>query len=88
MRPESIRPAERRRQLVAQAAAQRHALAVNLAPWRPRLAVVDQGLAAIRYVRGHPLLMGGGALLLAALRRPAGCGWLRRRLAWRAARRV
>lgn len=60
--------AERRSQLVARAAAQRTALAHNLEPWRTRLALADRGIAALRYVRRHPALMVGAALLLAALR--------------------
>ena len=72
--------AERRSQLVAQSAAQRTALADELAPWRGRLALADQGVAALRFIRRHPALMVGVALLLAALlpRRFASVGkWLR-----------
>ena len=73
--------AARRQQLVAQAADQRTALAHNLEPWRARLALADRGIAGLRYIRRHPALMVGAALLLAALR-PRGVGkWLQRGLA-------
>jgi hypothetical protein len=89
MNKKLARLAERRHQLVAQAAAQRTALARDLAPWRSRLALVDQGIAAVRYVRGHPVLMGGIALLLAALRPGRVTKWLRRGwLAWQIGRRM
>ena len=80
--------AARRQQLVALSAAQRSTLAYDLAPWRARLALVDQGVAAIRYVRRHPVLMMGGALVFAALR-PRRIGkWLQRGLlVWQIGRR-
>jgi hypothetical protein len=81
--------AERRSRLIAQAAAQRTALAHNLAPWRARLALADRGVAAVRYVGRHPALIVGGALLLAALRPRHAGRWLRRGwLAWQIGRRL
>ncbi|MDT3707926.1 MAG: YqjK family protein [Thiobacillus sp.] len=81
--------AERRHQLVAQAAAERTALAYNLVPWRARLARVDQGVAAVRYIGRHPALIAGAALLLAALRPRRAGKWLQRGwLAWRVGRRL
>ena len=47
MNEKLIRLAERRERLVAQAAAQRMALAQNIEPWRNPLARADQGLAAL-----------------------------------------
>lgn len=81
--------ADRRRQLVAQVAFQRTALAQDMAPWRAKLALVDQGVAAIRYLRSRPFLVLGAALLFAAVR-PRGVGkWLRRGwLAWQIGRRL
>lgn len=81
--------ADRRRQLVAQAAFQRAALAQDVVPWRARLALVDQGVAAIRYLRSRPFLILGAALLFVAVR-PRGAGkWLRRGwLAWQIGRRL
>ncbi|WP_173064482.1 YqjK family protein [Sulfurimicrobium lacus] len=60
--------AERRERLIAQAAAQRMALAQGVEPWRIPLARVDQGLAALHYIKSHPAWIVGSAVLLAALR--------------------
>lgn len=83
MNEKLIRLAERRERLVAQAAAQRSALAQNIEPWRRPLARVDQGLAVLRNIKRHPAWIVGGVALLAALRpgrvRAAGVGkWLSR----------
>lgn len=73
-----VRLVERRERLVAQAAAQRMALAQNIEPWRAPLARVDQGLAVLRYVKRHPAWIVGGVALLAVLR-PGNIGkWLGR----------
>lgn len=68
--------AERRQQLVAQAAVQRAALAQHVEPWRTPLALVDHGLAAARYVKRHPGLMIGAVALLAVLRPTRAGQWL------------
>lgn len=78
MNEKSIRLAERRERLVAQAAAQRMALAQNIEPWRNPLARADQGLAALRYIKSHPAWIVGGVALLAALRPGRAGKWLRR----------
>ncbi|EKD98944.1 MAG: hypothetical protein ACD_23C00203G0001 [uncultured bacterium] len=70
--------AERRERLVAQAAAQRVALAQSIDPWRIPLARADQGLAALRYIKRHPALMVGGGILLATLRLGRLGKWLQR----------
>ena len=81
--------AERRRQLVAQAAAQRATLAYTFEPWRARLSLVDRGVAVLRYVRRHPILMVGASLLFAALRRRRIGRWLQHGLiAWQLGRRL
>lgn len=89
MNKKSIRLAERRSLLITQAAAQRTALAHNLAPWRARLALADRGIAAVRYVRNRPGLLLAAALVVAALR-PRRLGtWLQRGwLAWQIRRRL
>jgi hypothetical protein len=70
--------AQRRERLIAQAAAQRRALGQAIEPWRTPLALTDQGLNALRYVRHHPQWLIGGIVLLAVLR-PRGLGkWLGR----------
>ena len=81
--------AERRRQLVAQAAAQRTALADNMAPWRSRLALVDRGLAVFRTIGRHPGWIVGAALLLVVLRPRRAGKWLQRGLlVWQVGRRL
>lgn len=87
MNRQLTRLAERRRQLVAQAAAQRIVLAHHAAPWRARLALVDRGVAVFRRVRNNPVALGGAALLLGALWRRGGGKWLARGWAvWQFAR--
>lgn len=81
------RIAERRRQLVMQAAAQRGALTRELQPWHARCALMDQGLAALRYARRHPALLAGAVLLFAAWRPRSAGLWLRRGwVAWQLGR--
>lgn len=76
------RLSERRQQLVAQAAAQRTALAQNIDPLRSPLALADKGLAAVRYVKQRPVLMIGAVALLGTLLRPLHVGkWLQGGLA-------
>jgi hypothetical protein len=70
--------AERRERLVAQAAAQRMALAQNIEPWRIPLARIDQGLAAMRVIKRHPAWIVGSVVLFAVLRPVRVVKWLRR----------
>ncbi len=73
-----IRLAERRECLVTQAAIQRQVLAQNLEPWRMPLALADQGLTALHFIKNYPAAWVAGVVLLAALR-PGRVGkWLRR----------
>jgi hypothetical protein len=83
------RLAERRRQLVRQAAGQRDVLAQQLAPWRARLTLADQGVTAVRYIGRHPAWMMGIALLLAAWRPRLVGTWLQRGwVVWQLGRRL
>ena len=75
---ELIRLAAQRERLVAQSAAQRATLAQSIAPWRSRLALVDRGIAAVRYVRRYPAVLAGIGLLVAALRPHGTAAWLQR----------
>lgn len=80
MNKKLARLAERRQQLILQAAEQRIALTQNLAPLRKSIALADTGIAAVKYVKQHPVLMVGGATLLGLLR-PTRLGkWLQRGL--------
>jgi len=81
--------AERRKLLIAQAEAQRTLLTINLAPWHERLSLADRAIGAVRYVRSHPALILGVALLVAALRPRRAGTWLQRGLlAWQIGRRL
>ena len=60
---------ERRGRLISRAASQRVALTEALAPWHTPLTIVDQGLSVVRYLRQHPLLL-GGMLASALVMRP------------------
>lgn len=70
--------AARREKLLARSAAQRAVLAQCIAPWSPRLAWVDRGIAAVRYVRRYPAALAALGLLVAALRPHRVAGWLQR----------
>ena len=86
MNAKLIELAERRKILVAMAATQRAELSQALAPWRGPLAVVDQGLAAVRYIRNHAALLVGVVAFVAPLRPLRLARWLRRGwLMWRMA---
>jgi len=65
-----------RERLIARAALQRTALARGIDTWRAPLALADQGLAALRFIRAHPTWMIGGLILLARLRSGRGGKWL------------
>jgi hypothetical protein len=89
MNEQLLRLAERRERLVAQAAAQRMALAQSIEPWRIPLARVDLGLSALRFIRSHPAWIVGGGVLIAALRPVRVLKWLRRGwVAWQMMREL
>lgn len=89
MNPKMTQLAERRRQLVAQAAAQRTLLARDLEPWRARLAVADKGISIIRHVGRNPALIAGAVLLFAAWRPQRLGKWLQRGwVVWQFGRRL
>jgi hypothetical protein len=69
--------AERRQELVEQAARQRATLAQNIEPWRAPLALADRGLSIARYVRQNPVFMVGAVAIFGLLRRRTRVGkWL------------
>lgn len=78
MNKKRLRLAGRRERLVAQASAQRATLAENIEAWRAPLALADQGLNALRYIRSHPEWIAGVAVLIAALRSRRAGKWLGR----------
>jgi len=80
---------ERRSRLVMQVDAQRTALVHQLQPWRGRLALADQGMAAFHYFKSHAAVMIGSALLVALLRPRFTGRWLRRGwMLWQLGRRL
>lgn len=78
MNKKLLRLAGRRERLVAQASAQRAALAENIEPWRTPLALADQGLNTLRYIGRHPVWIAGVVVLIAALTPRRAGKWLGR----------
>ncbi len=78
MNKKQLQLARRREYLVAKASAQRATLAANVEPWRTPLALADQGLSALRYIRRHPEWIAGIAVLFATLRSRRTGKWLGR----------
>jgi hypothetical protein len=89
MSKKSDQLAQRRERLIAQAAEQRTALGRDLEPWHKPLALADQGLNALHYLKRHPVLIVGGFALLAVMR-PRNMGkWLGRGwVTWRLLQRL
>ena len=69
---------ERRERLIAQAAAQRQALAHDIEPWRTPLALADKGINALRFVSRHPKSIVGVIALIAILQPRSAGKWLGR----------
>jgi len=59
----------RRDLLLARIAAQREEVADLGARWQAPLALADQGLAAVHFLRSHPVLIAGAAALRVVRRR-------------------
>ena len=85
-----LRLAKRRERLVEKAQAQRLALSQSLDVWRKPLAIVDQSLNVLRYIRNHPVVItGGSTVLLSMLRLGKLEKWFRRGwLAWQILRKL
>ena len=80
---------ERRARLVAEAEAQRHALAQGLAVCRSVLVVVDRGIAWARWLRARPYLVVAFVTAIAVLRPRFALAWSARLLTlWRVGRLV
>ncbi len=76
--------AQRRERLVLEAAQQRMQLAQAIVAWRGPLALADQGLAAISFIKNHPFYVTGVSAILIRLFRKSFIGkWLGRgMMAW------
>ena len=78
-----------RERLIAQAGQQRTMLACSVRTWRGPLAIADQGLSALRYLKRNPLWVVGGVAIIVVLRRRSAGTWLRRGwVAWSVLRRL
>ena len=78
MNAELIRIAERKASLVSEIGRQRTELAQILEPWYEPLAIVDKGLLAIRYLKCHPVLLVGLAIVSVVLRPKFSGKWFQR----------
>jgi hypothetical protein len=78
---------QRRAHLVAEAQAQRHALAEGIAVCRSVLVVVDRGIAWGTWLRARPYLVVAAVTAIAVLRPRLALGWSARALTlWRVGR--
>jgi hypothetical protein len=78
---------ERRARLLAEAQAQRHALAEEIAVCRSVLVVADRGIAWAGWLRARPYLVVAAAAAIAALRPRLALEWSARALTlWRVGR--
>jgi hypothetical protein len=82
--------AERRESLVAEAAAQRLLIAQNIETWRAPLTLADRGLAAVSYIKSHPICAAGASLgLLTVMRSSRASKWFQRGwLMWQVVRKL
>ena len=85
-----LKLARRREHLVLEAAKQRVQLAQAVEVWREPLALAEQGLAAISFIKKHPILMAASTAVLVRLVRKSFMGkWLGRgMMAWQLVRKV
>lgn len=90
MNKKLLKLAQRRERLISEAEAQRMQLAQTVDTLRAPLAIADKGLAAIRYIKAHPLLMAGSGAVLMKVLRPSRIGkWFGRGLlAWQMVRKL
>ena len=90
MNEKLLKLAQRREHLVLEAAKQRLQLAQAVEVWREPLALADQGLAAISYIKKHPILIAASSAVLVRLVRKSFIGkWLGRgMMAWQLVRKL
>lgn len=69
MNNQMLKLMQRRGELLARITAQREQLAETGIRWQAPLAVADQGLAIVRFLRSHPLLVAAAVALLVIRRR-------------------
>ncbi len=78
---------QRRGELLARIEVQRGQLAEIAASWEGPLALADRGVAILRFLRGHPLLVAGAAALVVLRRRGVAGVFSRAWQVWRGYRR-
>lgn len=79
--------ARRKEQLIARAERQRRVISVSCLQLRKPLGMADRGVAVVRCLKAHPLLLAAGILAAAAVGRRSLLGWFGRGLfVWRALR--
>ncbi len=85
-----LKLARRRERLVLDAAKQRVQLAQAVEVWREPLALAEQGLATISFIKKHPILMAASTAVLVRLVRKSFIGkWLGRgMMAWQLVRKL
>ena len=90
MNKKRFKLAQRRERLVLEAAKQRVQLAQAVDAWRAPLALADQGLAAISFIKQHPILLASSTAVLVRLVRKSFIGrWFGRgMMAWQFVRKV
>lgn len=78
----------KRERLLARCAAQRAELTAIARQWQGPLEIADRALAAVNYLRSHPVILGVLAALVVVIQRRGLWGWVRRGFvlwrAWRA----
>lgn len=90
MNRERLILAKRREHLVREAAEQRVMLSQSVNALRTPLIFVDRGLAVMRFIKIHPILIAGGSAILVKLLKKSFLGkWFGRGiLAWRLLREL
>jgi hypothetical protein len=82
-----IELARRKERLIARTAAQRMVIADAYQRWQKPASVLDRGVAAVRFLKAHPLLLAIGVAAAAAMGRRNLLYWIGRGwVAWRAGR--
>lgn len=79
---------QRRAELLARIEAQRGQVAGMASSWKGPLALADQGLSIARFLRAHPLVLAGVAMLVVLRRRSAAGLFDRAWLVWKGFRYV
>ena len=90
MNKKLLKLGQRRERLVLDAAKQRVQLAQSTEVWREPLALAEQVLAAISYIKKHPILIAASTVVLVRLVRKSFIGkWLGRgMMAWQLVRKL